>query len=176
MAARTSSTSSKSSTSKKDEQGSQSAKGSLSRTAAGAPEGVESGVVVRGKAPSGAAVQPKVSQDAQRQSRKDDRQVESRQVSNPDLVMPKRDKALEEVREARQDRINDLAFQGRTEVAHEIHGVVDSAKKDDDGGTLLVESVGGHVFVSCDRKEIVLDHDGVADLQRVAQQLFQAAS
>jgi hypothetical protein len=41
---------------------------------------------------------------------------------------------------------------------------------------VFLQTVGGRLYVSCTAKTVVLDHDGVADLQRKVAQAFQAVS
>jgi hypothetical protein len=181
---------SKSRSSGKDKQSAQSAQsarsgesapGSLSAEKAGTSdvksrEHASRPSVARQKHPAGADVEQQKTRAQQRDEHAAERRAQQRTVSNPDLETPQRDKALEAVREHNEELREHWRYHGRTEVQHEILGVPDPDSKDDDGGVVLLSSAGGRVYVSCSRPEIVLDHDGAADLQRAAQQLFQAAS
>lgn len=107
------------------------------------------------------------------QEKKDEQQVAKQQVANPELEQPRANKALDEVREVHAQQREKWTRHNRTEIEHEVLGVED---EDGNKGVLSFRSVGGRVYLSCSVKEVVLDHDGVADLQRKAQQAFQAVS
>jgi hypothetical protein len=89
--------------------------------------------------------------------------------TRPDLEQPRRDKALAEVREVHDQIREQWLFHNRTEIKRVVHGV-------DDSGEVVLSSANGRVYVSASSGEVVLDHDGVADLVRQTNELFQAVS
>lgn len=99
---------------------------------------------------------------------------ESTQVANPDLEQPRADKALDEVHAVHEEQRERWQHHNRTEIERDVQGIGDG--EDTEGGVLRLRTVGGRLHVSCSAKEVVLDHNGVADLQRFAQSCFQAVS
>lgn len=89
--------------------------------------------------------------------------------SRPDLEQPRRDKALAEVREVHDQIREQWLFHNRTEIKRVVTGVEDS-------GEVVLSSANGRVYVSASNDEVILDHDGVADLVRQTNELFQAVS
>jgi hypothetical protein len=89
--------------------------------------------------------------------------------TRPDLEQPRRDKALAEVREVHDQIREQWLFHNRTEIQRVVTGVEDSGK-------VVLSSANGRVYVSASSGEVILDHDGVADLVRQANELFQAVS
>src|SRR5690349_12980401 len=80
-------------------------------------------------------------------------------VSNPSLEQPPADKALDEVRQVRDQHERDGRFHNRTEIRHEVSGV---SEADKDAPVVFLQTVGGRLYVSCTAKTVELDHDGVA--------------
>jgi ubiquitin len=161
---------------KKDEQGGQSPEGSLSREKGGPAVKDRKRGPVRRSNPAGADIKLKKDAAQRRVERAEAKQADKQQVSNPSLAQPDHDKELDEVRRWTDQRREDLRHLGRTEIEVEVNGIPDGDKKDDDGGTLLFQSVGGHVYVSCSRKEITFGHDEMVQLVLGVQRLVQAAS
>lgn len=125
--------------------------------------------------PAGADVKANKESAAKREEQAAERRAANPQRSNPSLLQDARDKELEAVRDINARQREEARYHGRTEIELELKGVETEPGKDD-GGSVFIGTAGGRVFVSCSDKEVVLDHNGAANLQKFAQQAFQAVS
>jgi hypothetical protein len=125
--------------------------------------------------PAGADVKANKESAAKREEQAAERRAANPQRSNPSLLQDARDKELEAVRDINARQREEARYHGRTEIELEMKGVETEPGKDD-GGSVFIGTAGGRVFVSCSEKEVVLDHNGAANLQKFAQQAFQAVS
>lgn len=90
-----------------------------------------------------------------------------------ETVQEKREKALDEVREIREENERRAATHNRVEVHHEIQ--VMNKDGDEKPSPLEVHAIGGRVYVNS-HGEAVLDQDAVITLRKALDAAFQAVS
>lgn len=80
------------------------------------------------------------------------------------------EREMDEVRRVHAEQRDRAKHKGRTEVEFVIEGI---EHEDQKAGSLTIRTAGGRCFIESDG-EVVLDHDGVADLVRHSSSVFQA--